>query len=51
MVENEQIISELVAFFNDENYEVDICETGAEASDKIVKIEYALAILDRHQQL
>lgn len=47
MVEDEQEISELVAFYlNNENYEVDTCENGQEALEKIDKTEYSLAILD-----
>lgn len=47
MVEDEQEISELVAFYlNNENYEVDTCENGQEALGKIAKTEYSLAILD-----
>lgn len=47
MVEDEQEISELVAFYlNNENYEVDTCENGQEALEKIAKTEYSLAILD-----
>lgn len=47
MVEDEQEISELVAFYlNNENYEVDICEDGQTALRKIAATEYSLAILD-----
>ncbi|WP_146623331.1 response regulator transcription factor [Enterococcus florum] len=47
MVEDEQEISELVAFYlNNENYEVDTCENGQTALAKIAETEYALAILD-----
>lgn len=47
MVEDEQEISELVAFYlNNENYEVDICEDGQTALTKIAATEYSLAILD-----
>lgn len=47
MVEDEQEISELVAFYlNNENYEVDTCENGQEALEKIMNTEYSLAILD-----